>query len=74
MNYLHQHIGPNIILLLTGLFFITLIIQLYFILTLYKFIEKVINVSLILQIKIKCNDIHYHEVFKVWETIGCHWL
>ena len=36
MNYLHQHIGPNIILLLTGLFLITLIIQLYFILNIHR--------------------------------------
>ena len=36
MNYLHQHIGPNIILLLTGLFLITLIIQLYFILNTHR--------------------------------------
>ena len=32
MNYLNQHIGPDLILLFLGLFFITLTIQLYFIL------------------------------------------
>ena len=36
MNYLHQHIGPNIILLFTGVFVITLIIQLYFILNIHR--------------------------------------
>ena len=36
MNYLHQHIGPNTILIFTGVFVITLIIQLYFILNIHR--------------------------------------
>ncbi len=36
MNYLHQHIGPNIILILLVIFLITFVVQLYFIINVHR--------------------------------------